>query len=488
VALAQGAGVSSGARAQSVETYGSATETVTDNYLLSSVAPSSDSITRLTAGVRLGSNSGQWRGFVDYALSSLLYARHSDSNTHQNTLNADISADLIEGRAKVDVTATIAQSAISAFGAQPSNGLPIANSTELRTLRVTPSFMGPLGPNFRYTALLGYSVSESADTQAGDSRYTSASVHIEQVSTARLAWSVDGQHSGSDYSGGRATTDDRLLAALSLMLTDLDLKVHANGGIELSDIGALSRQRTRTWGVGGTWAPSPRAQLTAQWDDRFFGHSYSVAAEYRTPLTVFRFSDSRSLSGDNGQAGVGSRGRAFDLYFAQFASIEPDPVKRADLVNSYLRSKSIDPTTGQVPSFLRSAVTVDDRQDFSVAWRGVRDSAMLTLSRSRTQQLDSAVAAADDLAQSNAVWLSGLSVNLSHQLTPASALTLTLRDSHGYGVQSSQDSRQRQLELQHSTALARSASLNVGFRRGLYTTSQSPYSETALFASFGTRF
>jgi hypothetical protein len=36
--------------------------------------------------------------------------------------------------------------------------------------------------------------------------------------------------------------------------------------------------------------------------------------------------------------------------------------------------------------------------------------------------------------------------------------------------------------------LARSASLSIGFRRGLYTTSQAPYSETALFASFGTRF
>jgi hypothetical protein len=63
-----------------------------------------------------------------------------------------------------------------------------------------------------------------------------------------------------------------------------------------------------------------------------------------------------------------------------------------------------------------------------------------------------------------------------------------LNETHGYGSLDSQDSRQRQLNLQYSTTLARAASLVVGLRRGLYTTRQSPYNESALFATFGTRF
>ena len=75
---------------------------------------------------------------------------------------------------------------------------------------------------------------------------------------------------------------------------------------------------------------------------------------------------------------------------------------------------------------MRSAATLEDRQELSVAWQGVRSSAALALTRTHTRRLDSVVSAADDLAGSNEVRLDGISVTLAHRLTPESSLSLAL--------------------------------------------------------------
>ena len=480
-----------GQRALAIVPNAAITQTLTDNYLLDGRHPAGDSITRLSAGASLLSQAGLLRGYLNYTLSSVLYARHSDRNEFQNALNANMSADLVEGRVQLLAEAAVSQSAISAFGTQPNNnGLSNSNTTELRTLRITPTFRGPLGPGLRYTGSVAYSLTDASKTDNGDSSASAATLHLEPSTTGRLGWAVDAAHVKSAYKLGRATKNDRATGTGNWRLDRLDLLLRARAGIELTDLVAGQRERYTTWGVGAVWAPSPRTRLDADLDHRFFGQSHSLGFEYRTPLTVWRITESRSLSTGEGSSGVGGRGAVFDLYFAQFASVEPDPVKRAELVNSFLRSSGIDPLAGAAPGFLRSAATVDDRLALSVAYRAQRSAAVLLVSHSRTRRLDSAstIGVQDDLANATEVTQDSVSIDLSHRLSPQASLGVVLSAQQGHGTLASQQTRQRQLSLLHSTQLTVQSNLVLGARRGLYQTSLLGYAESAVFATYGIRF
>ena len=216
-----------------VQLNGSLTQTFTDNYLLTGTQPESDAVTRLTAGVGLISQTGRTKGFLDYSLSGIVYARHSEINQLQNTLNANFSAELYEGLSRVDVRAAISQSAVSAFGLQPGINSPNrANATELRYLNVAPMVYGPLGPFLRYTATLNASLSDAKGTDLGNSTLTAATVRIEPITPQRLAWAVDGTAGKSDYKAGRTTTSSRLNGTAYYPITELDLRLSASAGAE----------------------------------------------------------------------------------------------------------------------------------------------------------------------------------------------------------------------------------------------------------------
>jgi uncharacterized protein (PEP-CTERM system associated) len=491
-ALAPGAllaAESYGQRALVIQPNASVTQTFTDNYLLSGAAKSSDSISRLAVGVNLTGQTGLMQGHLEYTLSGSIYARHHDRNTTENALNASLSAELIENRAKVDASATMGRSAISAFGVQPSSGgLRNSNVTELRTVQVKPSFHGPLGAGLVYTAVLGLTATDAADTQIGDTVSSMASLHLGPASPGLITWSLDASHTKSDFKVGRLTEDNRVFGSLSSRLDALDLEVHANAGGEQTNMSSLRRETYRNWGGGMVWAPSPRTRVAADVDERFYGKSHSVSAEYRTPLTVWQWRDSRSLSTGTGQSS-GGQSTAFDLFFAQFASVEPDPVKRAELARAFLQSRGIDPGTTISTGSLNSAVTVQDQQSFSLAVQGVRDVLTVSATRGKTRRLDPIVGTPGDLANTDSITVRGLSLDLAHRLTTDASISLNLNSQQGHGELATQSNRQRQLGLNFTMRLTAQSSMALGWRRALYENASTvPFDETAFFATFGLRF
>ena len=483
--------ISSPARAQtsgvSIFPNASVTQTWTDNYALASVNPAIDNVTRLSAGVGLRSLAGPVQGHLDYSLSSLVYAHHSDNNELQNSLNARFNAVLLEGRAGLGIDASISRSAVSAFGVQPvANGLTQENSVELRTLTLTPQFQGPIGNTLRYSAKLGYSISDASGTSVGDAKISSVALQLAPSTPARLSWALDGSHARSDFKAGRTTTSDRLYAGLTLGLAEFDLQLNANAGVELSDLSLAQRQRYQTWGLRAAWTPSPRTGLTATIDQRPTVKTYTLALEHRTPLTVWTLSDSRSLLVDGSPVAAGGRGTAYDAFYSLFASAIPDPVERSVFVVNYLRQQGI--SSAVSPGFLSSSASVTHLQALSAAWRDQRSTAMLSVTRSISRRVDSASNAVDDLSTAGQVQLIGASLDLSHRLTPLSTMSLVLSGNQGHGTLASQFNRQRQVGLQYSFRPTAASSLVLGLRRAHYENSLTPYGESTIFATIGIRF
>ena len=482
-------GAGPGQRQNMLQPRASLTENFSNNVELSPTQPRSDAVTEMAAGVSFQSNIGRLRGSLDYELTGILYARNSALNTYRNALKANLGADLIENRARLDVQAGISQSARSAFGAQPgTSGLPSSNLTEYRSLSITPSFFGPLGPAVRYKAGLTYSLSDARGTAAGDATGNYAFMQLSPSSPGVVGWSVDMTSTQSSFKAGRETVDHRVNGTLSRKIDALDLQVYASAGVEMTDITAFERTRYQNWGIGATWMPSPRTKVVAQIDRRFFGNGHTLSLEHRTALTTWSFSDTRSLSSSGNGTATGGQGATFDLYFAQFAAIEPDRDKRTDLVNSFLKANGLSAGTGSSSGFLRSSETVVRAQNASVAYRGLRGTAVLTYGRSVNVPVKGVLLPGDDFINTASIVTDTASMSLSHRLTPMSTANLIIGYNQSHGDQPQQMSSQREINLQYLASLNDRSNFTVGARRAAYKTFQSPYNESALFATYGIRF
>lgn len=463
-------------------------QTLTNNYDLNPVASESDGITRLAAGIGIRSTGGGVSATVDYSLGFLSYARHSGQNTLQNALQADVNAELIENRLQLASTASISRSAVSAFGVQPVLGdVASANTVEVRSLRVAPTLRGPVGAALRYSLGLGLSITDASGSSLGDVSGSSVQFRLEPSRGGALTWTLDASHQLSDYKRGRSSASSQLGAALRYALTDLDLQLNASGGVEHTDLDSAGGSATRNWGVGAVWTPSPITRISADFAHRFFGRSHSVGIDYRTPRTLWQLRSSRTLS--NGVTGVGSvRSTLYDLLFAQLAAVQPDSVLREALVLQTLRAQGIDPNQGINLGFLQSAASVQDSLEASTAWTGPRNTATLSLRQGKSRRVDTVATAADDLSGGNVVRTRGLSLNLSHSLTPVSSGSLVVSRQQSSGLATAQSNRQDQIALQFSTRLNTDSTLGASLRHVRFHNGAQSYGESALTASFGLRF
>lgn len=463
------------------------TQTVTSNVKVSPTDRHSESITQVTAGVSVGSRSGTLRGFLNYGLTGRLYARDSSRNSlaGQNTLGANADVEVVDGQGFVNVSAAVSQGALSSFAAQTGNdGLSNPNTTEVRTLQVAPRWLGRLGSAVRYAVNGSYGLSSTKASNVGDSAASSLSLQVSSANASRLGWAVDASRQVSGFSAGRTSSSSRVFGSLSLLANDLDLRLGANAGREYSDLTTQSQSGAGTWGMSAVWTPSPVTQLSAQYDERAFGKTYSLGLNYRTPLTVWQLTDTRSLTISGNQLQAGSRGAVFDLYYAQFASIEPDPLRRIDLVNAFLRSNGIDPSASFRPGLLTSAATLQNQLSLSVAYRMQRGSATLFATRSKSRRADTLSNAADDLASAGQVAQRSIVLSLSHRLTPDLSANLNMSTLTGEGSSAAQANTQRAANLQVSGRLSPESSWSLALRRTLYETSSVPYNESALTATY----
>lgn len=402
-----------------------ATQTFTDNRNLSASDPQAESITTVSPGIRISSRSGRVQGSLDYSLSGVVYARDSSANSIQNTLAASGTAELVDQWAFLDASASIGQQVISAFGTQStSNSGRNPNSTEQRTFSVSPYVRGRLFGAVNYNARLTSTVSRSSGSAAGDQSSQNASVGING-GTGKLGWSLDANRSISDYEAGRRTTEDRAVASLNFQ-ADAELRFTLRGGIERNDVITATSQDTKTWGGGVTWIPGPRTQFSLEGDRRYFGNSHSLSFSHRMRRSAVTYTDSGSATDTTSFVGVTST--TYDLFFAQFASLEPDPVLRDVLVRNFLRAAGLDPNERLTGGFLSAAVSVQRSRNLSLSVQGQRISGVLSVFATSTNRLDKVSGAQDDLSQGGTLRQHGLTASLSHRLSPTSAVVATVSE------------------------------------------------------------
>ncbi len=455
----------------------------TDNIRLqSSAAKTSDFVTTVTPGIRFLADGDRLKASVDYSLSRLIHAREQSLDRNQNTLNALGAYELAENFAFVDFSGTIAQQTISAFGPRSDNNTAFnANRTEVATYRLSPYVRGQFGDWASYQARYSRVSSRSKSAAASDYDMDELSAMLNSGSQQRaFSWSLDVNRQSLDYSNGRSFESDRIRAFLTYPFTP-QLSLSLIPGWESNNYASQDKESRTTIGGRVNWAVSDRTQLSALLEQRFFGRAYSFTFEHRTPRTAWRASASRDASITPNQVGNASLGPLYDLLFFQFSSIEPDPVRRAQLVQSYLIANGLNGNTNVDLGFLTSAVSLAQRQDLSFTLLGRRDTLTFLLSQSENSRLLQSSGGLDDLGNSMFVRQRGFSIVYSHRLTPSSTLNVLAGHTRSSGDAASQlRSTLKSLNISLSTQLGQHTSATVGVRRAISDNTLSSYTETAV--------
>lgn len=474
-------------RAWSIEPSASISETFTDNRRLAATGRQIESITQLGAQVRVASRAGRVQGSLDYSLNGYAYARDSGADNLQNSLNAAGTAELVEQHVFVDAGATISQQIVSAFGTQSVDpALSNANQSEVSTFRLSPSVRGRTAGVARYEGRLNYSQTHSGSA-LGSSTNSGGTLSATSDGGARLGWSLALARQVADFSAGRRTTTDSANAGLSYAATP-ELKLSAGGGRERSDVTQVQSRGNATWNAGADWAPTERTRATARVEHHYFGNGHTLSFEHRLPRSAIRFSSTTDASSSAAATGASSFVTAYDLFFLQFASIEPDPVRRDALVRGFLQSIGISPAAQISTGFLTSGVTLRRNEQLSLSTQGVRTTLTFTLTRSRTTPLAAPTNPQDDLNQASVVRQTGFSFNAGHRLTAQSGLNLGLTQTRTSGTTAAQSTRLRSITAALTSTLGPRTSGALSLRHVESASATAPYTENAVIASLNLRF
>lgn len=233
-------------------------------------------------------------------------------------------------------------------------------------------------------------------------------------------------------------------------------------------------------GLGLSWRPREATKLSFVLLHHSYGDTYTLNFDHRTGRTAWQYSDSKATTLTPNLQGAGS---AYDLYFAQFATTEPDPVARAQLVNSYLQTYGIAPGSSVNTGFVSSSLALQHRRQLSFALLGKRDTITFIASQSESNRLDTLTQAVDDFAASPTVRQDGWSANLAHRLTPDYTIGLLVSQMTFRGNLSTQSSDMRNVNLSLTGKVGKKSTATLGMRKVDSTKSEKPYSESALTAT-----
>ncbi|WP_428300735.1 TIGR03016 family PEP-CTERM system-associated outer membrane protein [Hydrogenophaga sp.] len=461
--------------------------TLTNNGTLASTNPQSEQVLEVSPGVRAILNKPRAKGFFDYSLTSLYHAQGTSGDNFRNALNANMTFEAVDNTVFLDASGIMSDEVISAFGTQ-SSGRSDINRASTASFRLSPYVRGTLGGRVNYE--LRYSA-EALDTDAAvrsDITVQSLSVRMRSELTGQsLGWSFDASTQDAEYSLGRRTRSDTVQGGLLYALNPQVL-VTVTAGVEANDVITLTRESYNTAGLNFDWRPSDRTRLQAGIQRRYFGTGHNVSFEHRTGRTVWRYTDTRDVVNSPLESADASLGSIYGLLDSLYTSQEPDPIRRAQLVEAELVRLGLPPDARVFQSFLSSSATLDRSQQLSVALVGQRDVITLSLGRGDSRRLDPTLNLGDDFDIGGPIRQQSWGVNYAHRLTPITTYTIGLASQKNKSTVAGLDNRLTSFTLGLSTRISLRTSGSLQFQRTDYDRAIGSYGETAISAFITHRF
>jgi uncharacterized protein (PEP-CTERM system associated) len=463
-------------------------QTFTDNVDLDPDGGRADSITEFNPSILVSGRGARVSGTLFYSLNGVVYADSSDRSTFLNVLNAFGTAEAIEGIVFVDAFANLSQQVISPFGPLPPDpSLPSRNSAQVFNYGISPYAEGSLGGEVDYLVRLNYAGSKNDELNSAEYTDLSALARLEgSTRWQRLRWALSALGRSDEYADARRTVNYGAAASLIYAVTPY-FTLRGNAGVEYQDYASVGKQRSSVYGAGFEWQPTDRTLVEAGAENRFFGTAWRVRFQHRTPRTVWTFSDNYGVNEVSGVSTL-NLGTNFELFNQQFASVEPDPIRREQLVLDFLRANGIPADQQVVAGYLTTNVQLQRSQDLGLVLVGRRNTLTFVASQTRSSNLVRFLDTGEQFENPTYVRQRGGGVNFSHRLTPTSSLAVALSQQRSAGANDVFDSKQTRAEVNWTTVLGRRTTLGVNARHVDFDGPTRPYTENAVYANLRRQF
>ncbi|MCU0804990.1 MAG: TIGR03016 family PEP-CTERM system-associated outer membrane protein [Burkholderiales bacterium] len=406
-------------------------ETLTNNVNLQPKDQAqADLVTQITPGLRIQGNGARvsLNGFV--AATGLFYINTGAQN---NRVIPQVGLlgrwEAIEKFFFVEASANVQQTFYTPFGPQPSG---LANATNnlytTSSYRVSPYIQGVMAGNISY-----YLRNDNIWTSLGGAP-VSVSDSYTNVLSAQLSspvdpfgWQVQGYRSNVTFTDQSQAFLTELARLRLLYAINPQLQVSLDGGYEHNDYPA-TQYSGAIYGAGFRWTPTPRTNVVGNWEQRFFGSSYYLLAEHRTPLSVWSLNASRGISSFPQALATLPAGNVDLLLNASLQSRIPDPVARQAAVDQIIQQRGLPTTlTGPLTLYNQQILLLEQvRATFGIL--GARNSLFFNAFWVKTQPITASGTVipsigANVLTNNNEQY--GVSAVFSHNLTAITSLNLS---------------------------------------------------------------
>jgi uncharacterized protein (PEP-CTERM system associated) len=461
---------------------------VTAVHSTSPAAQGDDSVLQVHPGVQIAAGAGRLRGRLEYGLNAIYHSRSApgqgQADSLQNNLNAALNAEVIERWAFVDATASITQQAISAYGQQSVDGTQLnSNRTEVSQLSIRPRAQGNLASWMTYQIGLSADATHARGAAQPDSHNTGVTLNLGSPSTGALfGWSALGSQQRTSF-GGQAT-DSRRVSLSLLVRPNPEWSGSLRAGQETTSVASVYRQTYNNWGGDLRWTPSVRTTILISGDERYYGRGHQIQLEHRFPSSSVRYTSIRDVNNAANGAGVGQPTSLYQLFYVQFASVQPDPTLRDQLVRDTLLSLHLDGNAVVAGGFVNGGTSLQRRDDLALTYVGRRSSLTLQAFSSDTRRIDTNTVGVD----TTPVRQAGLNATVSYRLTPIANVNLSGSGLRTQGTATQAGNRLKSASLSWANQFTKYVGTSLSARYSVFDGTINPYRESALSASLNLRF
>ena len=403
-------------------------ESVTSNAsLVDSAQAKSDFVTQFTPGFSIFEKGARTSLTGNVSIPILVYARTGSLN---NKVYPGVSllgnVEAVEKLFYIDGAVNVSQQYVSPFGSRPSTLETVtSNRFTAQTYTISPYIKGVAQGNVNYELRDTNIWTRASQTEASNSQsYTNEGLAKVSKNPAPWGWSVEADRSSVKFPEQAALVTQ--LARVQL-IRQIDPQAQVSVGAGYEDNHYIFADFHDTiYNIGGRWRPTERTQVDATWEHRFFGSSYHLTFDHRTPLSVWTVRASRDVTTYPQQLAGLPAGLDITTYLNQlFLTSIPDPIQRAALIAQIIQN-------GGLPLFLSGGVNLFSQQAIvqqsasaSLGLLGARNNVFFTVFRLRSEPVAGAEEQVSALAALNDNTQTGGSVAWTHNLTPSLSLNTT---------------------------------------------------------------
>ena len=394
----------------------------------------------------------------------------------------------------VDASVQVSQQFVSPFAPRPTSLINATNNRyTAQSYTVAPYLKGDAPSNLHYELRDNNIWTNTNAISTGERAYTNEVTGKLMQDPRPLGLDANYDRAETTFNDQRNTTRTEIGRVGGLWQPDPAWRLSLNAGYEDNQF-LVNHFSGITYGAGFQWHPSPRTNLNADAEHRFFGTAYHLLLSERLPLSVWTLRAARDITTFPQQiASLPAQGDVNTLLNSLFASRLTDPVARQAFVDQLISERGLPTTLSQPLDLFTEQATLEQSIEGSVNLIGARNTVLITAYQRRTEPVPGTASAEIDILSRAQIdnTQTGANVVWSHQITPLYTLTMNAEwfkvvanDSSGF------NSKQATLTTTLSAALSRLTRVFGGIRYQRFTTgSQSAYiDETAVFVGIDHSF